>query len=204
MTQPGVVWIRHGTSVDGLERPTAHPRPDTQLSHHGRAQAHRAAAELAELGAGRVLSSPLPRAWETARILADDLDVALDEPYPLLREWQAPDCVLGVTPTNYPPQYRRWRRIRATEPDTALPGGESLTAFAQRASDAAELVTDISTRTQRPVLAVAHVLLIGAVAAHTTGIREPAAVFAAATRCTLPPTGRWRHPAAPPGTGPEH
>lgn len=159
MTRQAVVWIRHGTSVDGLERPTAHAHPGTRLSDLGRTEAHRAAARLTELGAGRVLSSPLPRAWETARILAAELGIPLEEPYPQLREWQAPDCVLGVTPAGYPPQYLRWRRIRAAEPDTALPGGESLAAFARRALDAAKLVEDIAARSRRPVLVVAHVLL---------------------------------------------
>ncbi|MEC3980844.1 histidine phosphatase family protein [Amycolatopsis sp. H20-H5] len=193
MTPPTVVWIRHATSIDGLERPTAHARADTPLSDRGRAETQRASDGLVELGVGRIVSSPLPRAWETARILADELGVPLDQPYPQLREWRAPDCVLGIAPADYPPQYVRWRGIRSTEPDTALPGGESLTAFARRAAEAAELVEYMATGAQRQVLVVAHVLLIGAVAAHAIGIREPGAVFTAATSFTLPPAGRWQH-----------
>ncbi|MGH8965230.1 MAG: histidine phosphatase family protein, partial [Actinomycetes bacterium] len=129
-----------------------------------------------------------------AQILATDLGVALDEPCPQLREWQAPDCVLGLAPAGYPPQYLRWRRVRAAEPDTALLGGESLTAFAQRALKAAKLIEDIATRSRQPILVVTHVLLIGAIAAHTAGIHEPAGVFAAAARFTLPPARWWQHP----------
>ncbi|MGH8964995.1 MAG: histidine phosphatase family protein, partial [Actinomycetes bacterium] len=65
MTRQVILWMRHGTSVDGLQRPTAHARPDTPLSDQGRVEVHRATAALAKFEVGRVLSSPLPRAWET-------------------------------------------------------------------------------------------------------------------------------------------
>lgn len=41
------------------------------------------------------------------------------------------------------------------------------------------------------MLVATHTLLIGAIAGHTAGIREPAAVFAAATRFVLSPAGIW-------------
>lgn len=191
--RPPVVWIRHGTSVDGLDRPTAHARPDTPLSDRGRDEARATADLVRELGAGRVVSSPLPRAWETARILATALDVPPDEPWSCLREWRAPDCVLGLAPGDYPPEYRRWRRARGVEVHSALPGGESLAGFARRAATAGALVNDIATTSTRPVLVVSHVLLIGAVAAHAHGIDEPGAAFAAARCFSLPPAGCW-HP----------
>jgi hypothetical protein len=51
-------------------------------------------------------------------------------------EWHAPACVLGLAPAQYPDNYKDWRRHRVQNPDAALPGGESLTAFRDRALDA--------------------------------------------------------------------
>ncbi|RJQ66251.1 histidine phosphatase family protein [Pseudonocardiaceae bacterium YIM PH 21723] len=194
MTRHAIVWIRHGTSIDGLERPTAHARPDTPLSDRGHAETREAAGRLAGIGIGRVVSSPLLRAVQTAQILAAELGIPLDEPDGLLREWQAPTCVLGLAPTQYPAQYRRWRSIRDTEPDTALPGGESLTAFVWRARAAAEAVENLAVTRGQSVLAVGHTLLIGAIGAIADGVTDPEAVFAAATCFTLTPAGLWHPP----------
>lgn len=50
------------------------------LSDRGRAETRRTAAALRELDTERMLTSPLPRARETAQILAAELAVPLDEP----------------------------------------------------------------------------------------------------------------------------
>jgi 2,3-bisphosphoglycerate-dependent phosphoglycerate mutase len=128
------VWIRHGTSLDGLHHPGTHPRPDTPLSEPGRHAIQQTAHALRGWGALRVLTSPQRRARDSAHLLATALGIPSPEPMDVLREWRAPDCVIGLAAADYPQQYQHWRRWRTLTPDTALPGGESLTAFAHRAA----------------------------------------------------------------------
>ncbi len=83
---------------------------------------------------------------------------------------------------------------RARNPDSALPGGESLRAFAERALEAATLAHELATD-NGPVLVVSHRLLIGAVAALHHGYRHPADIFGYASDFRLAPAQLW---AAPP------
>jgi broad specificity phosphatase PhoE len=187
-----VLWMRHGTSHDGLRRPGAHARPDTPLADIGHAQALAAAGRLRAAGPALVVSSPLRRARATAELLATALPAPLGLAADDLAEWRAPDCVLGLGPENYPPPYRHWRALRIRQPELALPGGESVAEFARRADrarrDVRRLVEDIGG----PLVVVSHRVLIGAVAALDAGMIEPGAVFTAATACALAPAGVWR------------
>lgn len=71
-------WVRHGQStwnvLDRMQGRELGP-PLTDL---GRTQAAAAAEELAALGVTRVLSSPAVRAQQTARIIADRLDLLVE------------------------------------------------------------------------------------------------------------------------------
>jgi broad specificity phosphatase PhoE len=182
-------WMRHGTCRDGERRPNAHPNPDSPLSDLGRHEVEAAAVHLRRATSGRrihIVASPLSRAWSTAQILAARLEAELHEPEPTLTEWRPPDCVIGLTPTQYPSHYRTWRSTRGEHPDTALPGGESLSAFAARANLALDLILDLA-RPGQFVLAVSHRMLIGAVVALLAGQSQPAAVFNQATAVKLRP-----------------
>lgn len=187
-----VLWMRHGTSHDGLHRPRAHARPDTALADVGRDQVLAAAIPLRAATPALVVSSPLPRARATAELLADALHAPLGPMLTDLAEWRAPDCVLGLAPDNYPPQYQRWRVLRAQQPETALPAGESLAAFTRRGDRVRCEIHQLAYETGGPLVVVSHRLLIGAVAALDTGILDPGAVFAAASAFTLAPAGVWR------------
>ncbi|MCI4063461.1 phosphoglycerate mutase family protein [Micromonospora sp. R77] len=185
------LWIRHGTSLDGITIPHAHARPDTPLTARGAAQIAATAHVLRDRGVrpAIVLTSPHPRAATSAEILAALLGVPLAAPNPLYAEWRAPDCVLGKGPDEYPSEYQTWRTHRLRDPDSTLAGGESLTAFYERAMAAATVLG-------HPVegniaLIVSHRVLIGAVAAITAGASRPQDVFQAARRFMLEPAGIW-------------
>ncbi|WP_194821587.1 histidine phosphatase family protein [Micromonospora sp. S-DT3-3-22] len=185
------LWIRHGTSLDGITRPHAHARPDTPLTARGAAQIAATAHALRDRGVrpAIVLTSPHPRAATSAEILAALLGVPLAAPNSLYAEWRAPDCVLGKGPDDYPAEYQTWRANRLRDPDSALPGGESLTALYERAMAAATILghpVEGST-----ALIVSHRVLIGAVAAITTGASRSPDVFQAARRFSLAPAGIW-------------
>lgn len=185
------LWIRHGTSLDGITRPHAHARPDTPLTARGAAQIAATAHTLRDRGVlpTIVFTSPHPRATTSAQILAALLGLPLATPNPLYAEWRPPDCVLGKGPDEYPLAYQTWRRDRLRDPDSALAGGESLTALYERAMAAAAVLRHSVEGTT--ALIVSHRVLIGAVAAIIAGASRPQDVFQAARRFTLAPAGIW-------------
>jgi broad specificity phosphatase PhoE len=196
-----VIWMRHGTCLDGLCRPHAHARPDTPLTRRGVAEVVSAARRLLDRNVrpAVILTSPLPRATTSANILAETLGVPLASPDPLYAEWGAPDCVLGLDPDNYPVEYQAWRSDRLRHPESALPGGESLAALRQRAIAAASRAREAAQ--QGTALIVSHRVFIGAVAANLKGARSPQEVFQAARDFRLDPAMVW--PACPtPRAGP--
>lgn len=192
---PAVLWMRHGTCDDGLCRPGAHARPHSGLTIAGTVEAELAADQLC--GRRRrpalTVSSPLRRARQTATIVAARLHSRLAEPIAAFTEWRAPGCVLGLTASQYPPEYLAWREQRAFDTDSTLPGGESLRTFAERAQEAAAIAHDLATE-HGSVLIVSHRLLIGAVAAHHDGYRRPSDVFRHATAFHLAPGRPWTVP----------
>lgn len=191
MTERHVVWMRHGVCRDGEHRPHAHARPDSALTKRGAAQASSTARELLDgvLRQVTVLSSPLPRAQDTARIVSAVLGGTVRPPFDVLAEWRAPSCVLGLGPAEYPPEYRSWRELRLDRPDTALPGGESIAAFASRARLAVDLVDQVAA--SGTVVVCSHRLLLGAVTALANGCDDPAALFSAACSFPLAHAGTW-------------
>jgi broad specificity phosphatase PhoE len=189
---PAALWMRHGTCDDGLRRPDAHARPGSPLTIAGAVEAELAARKLHEhrLQPTLIVSSPLRRARQTATIVAGALDTCLAEPLSAFAEWQAPHCVLGRTPSQYPPDYIAWREQRTNIPDSALSGSESLHAFTQRAREAATIASDLATE-NGPVLIVSHRLLIGAVAALHRGYQHPGDIFSYARDFRLAPAQLW-------------
>lgn len=185
------LWIRHGTSRDGIARPHAHARPDTPLSARGAAQIAATAHALRDRGVrpAIVLTSPHPRATTSGEILAALLGVPLAAPNPLYAEWRAPDCVLGKGPDEYSSEYQTWRSDRLRDPDLALAGGESLAALHERATAASAILGHAGEGIT--ALIVSHRMFIGAVAAITAGASRPQDVFEAARRFTLAPAGIW-------------
>lgn len=186
-----IVWMRHGTCADAHRRPGAHARPTSPLTLLGAYQASRTAGEIAG-SADAVVSSTLLRARSTARIVADGTGLALLPADPVFDEWHAPTCVLGLTPAQYPDAYKEWKRHRIQNPDDALPGGESLSAFRDRALDAIQSAEQLARAHGRLVI-VCHRLLIGAVTALRSGTRDAAGAFDVARTFILKPAAFHVH-----------
>jgi broad specificity phosphatase PhoE len=193
---PTPIWMRHGTCVDGARRPLAHARPASPLTLAGAAEAKLTARRLRKRrwAAVVIVSSPLSRARQTAAIVATALNAYVAEPNSAFAEWQAPHCVLGLAPGRYPPEYKTWRKQRVRNADSALPGGESLRTFAERAAQAAALGDNLAAE-HGLVLIVSHRLLIGAIDALHHGYRHPADVFGHANDFHLAPAHLWTAPA---------
>ena len=176
-------WMRRGTCADGHHRPDAHARPWSPLTPLGAYQAIRTADKIAA-SAGPIVSSTLIRARSIAWIVADRAGLPLLPADPVFDEWHASACVLGLAPAQYPDDYQNWRCRRSRNPDEALPSGESLTAFRDRAADAIRAAERLG-RTHGRILVVSHRLLIGAATALRSGTHDAAEVFDAARAFTL-------------------
>ncbi len=82
-----IYFIRHGLSELGVAGKLA-GRIDTPLAPEGKKQAKKAGQQAKELGVEYIISSPLSRSLETARIMAKEIGYPLDkiEVNPLFRE----------------------------------------------------------------------------------------------------------------------
>ncbi|MBI3002708.1 MAG: histidine phosphatase family protein [candidate division NC10 bacterium] len=125
-----VYIVRHGESVWNLEQ-RLQGGQDPALSDAGYRQAARVAQALEGLRVAAVYSSPLRRASETARVIADALRVPLRVHGDLreigMGEWEGlpyPE-LLG----RHGEAYRAWIAAPA---DRVPPGGEPMAAFADR------------------------------------------------------------------------
>lgn len=145
-----ILLLRHGETLLNASR-VMQPA-DTPLGPRGRAQAQAAAARLAALQPAAILSSDLPRAWQTAEAVAAASGLAI-EPSALLHERNfgalrgRPRDSLGFDPLEL---------VDAPE------GGESMADFVRRAAAAWALVRRRRAELGGPLVVVSHGLLIHA------------------------------------------
>ncbi|WP_251513068.1 histidine phosphatase family protein [Actinacidiphila bryophytorum] len=156
-------------------RPGHHAPPEAPLSAEGRAQVHRALPLPSRITA--IVTSPLPRASQTGRLLSQLTGIPVIATTPLLAEWRAPSMVIGHTPDTYPQEYRTWRAQRATNPSLACGDGESLAELYDRASRCAEYLADVRRGQNGGVLAVSHSVLLSALTCLDSRPQNPEAVF---------------------------
>jgi len=152
-----IVLLRHGETALNAAR-VLQPA-DTPLSPRGLAQARAAARALATRRIAAIVSSDLPRAWQTADALArlTGLEIAVE---PLLQERNFGDLrgrpydTLGYDPLAM---------------DAAPPGGESFADFQARVEQAFARLVERRASLQGDLVAVSHGLVIHAMlAAHAT------------------------------------
>jgi broad specificity phosphatase PhoE len=130
-------FIRHGQTqhnADGL----ALGRRDVPLNETGRAQAQTLARRLAGAPIEAVYASPLGRALETARPLADalGLEVGVEERLIEMDVGEVEDLPFDELRERYPEFLRRWRSDGLA--DVPMPGGETLRQVQERAWAAVE------------------------------------------------------------------
>src|SRR3954462_12224242 len=148
-----LLLVRHGESTWNAAR-RWQGWADPPLSPLGREQAIEAAARLDGVGTGRVVSSDLRRAIETAELLAPGATV---EVAPGLRERNVGDWS-GLTrdeiEARWPGMIDAWQHGRITR----IPGGEENAEFTARVVAAlVDVAADVDARgDDRPVLVVAH------------------------------------------------
>jgi probable phosphoglycerate mutase len=75
-------FVRHGQSQPNLEKMFAGDDQDAPLTEKGCDQARQAAAPLEGASVARIISSPLLRAMQTARLIAEELGLNPDDVTP--------------------------------------------------------------------------------------------------------------------------
>lgn len=110
--------IRHGESVWNSER-RWQGRADPPLSSFGRRQAQRIAETLSEADLAAVYSSPLSRALETARLIAEPYGLNVTVLNDLMEvdvgSWQG--LTAAEVKERYPAALQRWRAALDHAPD---------------------------------------------------------------------------------------
>jgi broad specificity phosphatase PhoE len=124
-------FLRHGES-EGNSARLIQGRRDYPLSETGREQARRTAGWFADKRIGRLLSSPLARASQTARILADRLGLAEVEVREELTEMDT-GLFTGLAVTEIQERHpEAWRSFQR-ESWEGVPGAERIASLAARA-----------------------------------------------------------------------
>lgn len=164
--------VRHGETDWNLHR-RIQGSSDIPLNDTGRAQARAAGLELADTldphAPTVIVSSDLARAHETARIIAEVLDLAEPVTYPALRERGYGDAE-GLTDVEF---FDRWGPWHTAEVPGAEPWPDvtarALGGIREAVADARRLTSPASAQ----VIAVAHGALIRMVISHATGGEFP-------------------------------
>ena len=123
-------FLRHGES-EGNDARVLQGRLDYPLTEAGREQARRASDWLAGRGIGRLLSSPLARARQTAEILAERLELSEVEIRDELNELDI-GLFTGLTTAQIRERHpEAWRRFQL-ESWEGVPGAERIESLAAR------------------------------------------------------------------------
>jgi probable phosphomutase (TIGR03848 family) len=162
MAATTLLLIRHATTQTTGKRLGG--RTDTPLDEAGRTQAEQVAARLADLPGGAVYSSPLPRALDTARLVAarHGLEVAVEEGLLEVHYGRWTDRPLRAATRT-----KLWPVIQTRPSLVGFPEGETIRGMQARAVEAVEAL--VARHRRRLVAAVSHGDVIKAVVAFYLG-----------------------------------
>jgi probable phosphoglycerate mutase len=143
--------VRHGESTYNVEG-RLQGQSDTHLSPLGLKHAAAVADALGGFEIDAIYSSPLSRAMETARPLAEKLKlpIAIDDRLKEIDIGIFQNCLASELADRFPQEAARWR---TQDPDFRIPDGESRRDLMQRAQAAFE---EIHATDRRQVVVVAH------------------------------------------------
>ncbi|MFO8007649.1 MAG: histidine phosphatase family protein [Candidatus Brocadiia bacterium] len=187
-----VTVVRHGETVWNVQgKQQGHL--DSDLTALGVRQAGAAADALAGEGFDAFYSSDLERAMQTARIIAERLDMEV-RPEAGLRERHL-GILQGLTMAQFEEeQPEHYARFRSREPDYVIPEGESIRQRYERSVQAAEAIA--RRHPGRRVLVVTHGGVLASFFRHALGLSltEPRrfSLYNAAINRFSVADGQWR------------
>lgn len=161
-------FIRHAHYIGHM--PGYHAPDDAELSSEGRRAAVAATGSLPTVAV--IVSSPLPRALQTAELLAEHSGIPLLNVLPELREWRSPITVQGIPPANFPEDYAVWRARRILDSTSRYGDGESERELTERAERARGRL-DVLVAENGPVLAVTHKMFLRALDLSKVSVFHP-------------------------------
>lgn len=158
-----VIFLRHG-QTDRILPGAFFGRTDCALNDAGRQAAAGAAARLSRMRVDAVVSSPLVRCVQTARLLHLPGEIQIE---PGLNErdfglWE------GKTPTECQKDATAWQAF-CSGPDGVPPQGESATQFTERVVEAYNAILD-RTEDQKVLLIVTHPSVISTLVSDALGM----------------------------------
>jgi broad specificity phosphatase PhoE len=158
-----LIFVRHGQS-EGNASGIIQGRLDYGLSELGQEQAKATAARLAGERIDRIITSPLARAADTARLIADPHGLVV-EPEPALLEYDV-GVVSGLTGAQIRERYPEARAAHARGRRPTFPGEEGREGFIARVSAFLETLRE----SKQTTIAVAHGGVISATCSMVLGI----------------------------------
>jgi broad specificity phosphatase PhoE len=126
-----LVVVRHGQTDWNIEE-RYQGQVDIPLNATGRSQADTLKRDLARIDFDRAYSSPLSRAFETARIIANELEVIPDERLAEIHHGSWQGYTRSDIAERWPNEWERWNK---EPPDFTPPGGESAARVRVRVED---------------------------------------------------------------------
>jgi broad specificity phosphatase PhoE len=163
--------VRHGTTV--MNRASRYRgRRDVPLDQGGWDDAWSAARELADSGTSAIYTSPLRRARDTARIVADvtGLEPVMDLPALVNLDYGYWEGLTSAEAAERDPE--PFAAYQVCAPGAACPGGESLSLAARRVVLGLQVIA--SLHPSATVVAVSHAAMVR-LALVASGAVEPAA-----------------------------
>lgn len=162
-----LLLIRHGETPWNRERRVQGCRSDTELGQRGREQAEKIALVLRKHRVDAIYSSPLKRAVDTAKAIAQacglEVKVASE-----LREIDAGELE-GLSQEELRKRYKEfWKEWRESDPSFPLPGGESLEGLQRRAWGEIERI--IERHPEETVAVIGHLLANLAIICRAVGL----------------------------------
>jgi probable phosphoglycerate mutase len=144
--------VRHGESTYNLEGRLQGQSDEPRLSPLGEKHAQALTAALGQLEIDAIYASPLARAMETARPLAEALKLSIqgDDRLKEINIGIFQGTLAAELADRFPQEATRWR---SQDPDFRIPGGESRRDLMLRAQAAFD---DILASGHRQVVVVAH------------------------------------------------
>ena len=151
-TPTRLVLVRHGSTAHSSERRFS-GRNDLDLTDEGRAQARALADRAAAWNATAIVSSPLPRAVQTAEVIAKStgLPVSTDDDFAEVDFGAWEGLTFAEARSSHPQELADW----LADPEVAPPGGESFADVARRVRRGRDTV--MRTNPDRTVVVVSHV-----------------------------------------------
>ncbi|MBK6981126.1 MAG: histidine phosphatase family protein [Betaproteobacteria bacterium] len=166
-----LVVVRHGETEWNLaSRVQGHT--DSPLTATGEAQAAAIARRLAGERFDRIVSSDLGRAWRTAQAVAERTgrSVVADARFRERNYGRAEGLTYGEIGVHFPEVFSR---VRDTDPDYVVPGGESRRQLFERARDAFEALARDADGAR--IVVVCHGGVLAALYRHVNAIPVEAA-----------------------------